>query len=164
MLKEELFSDAVLIIGVTELVGSIQSVAEQRRPRGQPNPSRDSPRSEIQSLHLIAQNNLSHHTHTHTYTNTQIHKYTNTHTHTHTHMQHAHTQTCLLSLAVTLSSYFSHCFHTIMYIACRPYLSDTCTHIHSHTHTCMLHTHIHTHVQSFPVNLYSILLNSSWVH
>ena len=62
------------------------------------------------------------------------HKHTHTHTHTcaHTHA-HAHTQTGLVTLAVTLGSYFSHCLYKA-YMCMNVY---TCAHTHAcaHTHT-----------------------------
>ena len=89
---------------------------------------------------------------------------TNTHTHTHTHTltcahthAHAHTQTGLVTLAVTLGSYFSHCLYVH---ECRHMCTHTCTHTHTqrlglyhlqrfykaymcmHEHT---YTHVHTH-------------------
>ena len=63
-------------------------------------------------------------------TNTYTHIHTLTCAHTHA---HAHTQTGLVTLAVTLGSYFSHC----LYKAYMCMNVDTC----AHTHTC---THTHT--------------------
>ena len=76
---------------------------------------------------------------------------TNTHIHTHTHTMcththaHAHTQTGLVTLAVTLGSYFSHCFHKVyMCMNCTRLCTHT-THTYMHTHT---HTHTHTQIQT----------------
>ena len=60
---------------------------------------------------------------------------TNIHTHIHSHVHthaHAHTQTGLVTLAVTLGSYFSHCL----------YKAYMCMNVHTcaHTHACA-HTH-----------------------
>ena len=67
-------------------------------------------------------------------TNTHTHTHIHTHTHmcTHTHA-HAHTQTGLVTLAVTLGFYFSHCL----------YKAYMCMNVHTcaHTHAC---THTHT--------------------
>ena len=68
----------------------------------------------------------------HCYVNTIFVTNTHTqHTHTceHTHA-HAHTQTGLVTLAVTLGSYFSHC----LYKAYMCMNVHTCAHTHAHTH------------------------------
>ena len=80
----------------------------------------------------------------------------NVHTCAHTHA-HTHTQTGLLPLAMTLGSYFSHCFHKaymcmnvhtcahIMQIAYTPYSSHTHTHTHTHTVIHMAKNHTMQH-------------------
>ena len=80
---------------------------------------------------------------THPHTHTQIHiDNTPTHPHTHTHT-HTQTQTGLVPLAVTLGSYFSHCFHK----------SYMCTNAHVRTHMThtTAHTHTHTHTHRVPL-------------
>ena len=72
---------------------------------------------------------------------------THTHTHIHTHM-HAHTHArthtdWLVPLAVTLGSYFSHCFHKASCTSI--YTLHICAHTHTYTHTQTARTQTSTH-------------------
>ena len=69
-------------------------------------------------------------------------RFRHTHTHTHTHT-HARTHTdWLVPFAVTLGSYFSHCFHKA---SCTSIYTLHICHTRTHTHT---HTNTHTHTQT----------------
>ena len=82
---------------------------------------------------------------------THTHTHTRTHTHTYTHMHaHTHARTHRDWLAVTLGSYFSHCFHkascTSIYTL---HICHTRTLIHTQTARTQTNTHkTHMHTQT----------------